>query len=581
MNFLSVYLKPYRKILVLVLVLASINQIFSLMSPQVLRRLIDNYLTKVTTINFTTQQYIHGILLWLGGFVGTAMVSRIAKNFQDYFVNVMTQKIGTSIYQDTIAHTFSLPYAVFENQQSGQLLAKLVKAKDSIQTYIASLINVVFFALVGVIFVLFYSFSVDRRVTLMYALLVPMMALTTLWLSKKIKKAQESISTESNIVAGSITESIRNVSLIKMLGLVWQETKRLDTANQSILWLELKKIKTVRSIEFIQGTIINAMSTSLIGLLAYLVYMGNITVGELMTLYSYSFFVFGQLSQFGQVTKAYQEARANHDILQEMMNQTPEAPDDHLRIIDQVASIEIDNVSFAYNSDKEVIHHFSASWKSGQTIAFVGPSGSWKSTILKLLCGLYLPTEGQILINNHPTTDINLTALKHQIGIVSQDAQLFSGSIRDNLLFVAPQATDDDIHLVLKQASLESFIGELKGGLDAVIGEGGIKLSGGQRQRLAIARALLRNPQILIFDEATSALDSLVEKEIADTIKDISLSRPDLMTVIVAHRLSTVMHADTIYVLEHGQLSESGTHEELLAHHGLYQAMWRQQIGEE
>ncbi len=581
MNFLTTYLRPYRKILILVLILASINQIFSLMNPQVFRRLIDNYLTKVGTTEFTTQQYIYGIWLWLWGMVGTAMISRIAKNFQDYFVNVMTQKIGTSIYQDTIAHTFSLPYAVFEHEQSGQLLAKLVKAKESIQTYIASLINVVFFALVGVVFVLVYATTVDWRVTVMYGMLVPLMALTTLWLSKKIKKAQEAISGESNLVAGSITESIRNVSLIKMLWLVTQETKRLDTANQNILSLELKKVKTVRSIEFIQGTIINAMSTSLIGLLAYLVYTGDISLWELMSLYFYSFFVFGQLSQFGQVTKAYQEARANHDILQDILQKTPEAPDDHLLKIDHVRQITVDDVSFGYTSDREVIKHFSASWKSGQTIAFVGPSGSGKSTILKLLCGLYLPSSGKITINDHATTDINLTALKHQIGIVSQDAQLFSGTIRENLLFVAPQATDKDIRLVLKQAALESFISELSGGLDAVIWEWGIKLSGWQRQRLAIARALLRNPQILIFDEATSALDSLVEKEIADTIRDISLSRPDLMTVIVAHRLSTVMHANTIYVLEHGQLSESGTHDELLTQHGLYAAMWRQQIGEE
>ena len=581
MWFLSTYLRPYRKMLVLVLILASINQIFSLMNPQVLRRLIDNYLTKAITGWFTTQQYVYGVLLGLWGMVGTAMISRIAKNFQDYFVNVMTQKIGTSIYQDMIAHTFSLPYAVFENQQSGQLLAKLVKAKDSIQTYIASLINVVFFALVGVLFVIVYSMTVDWRVTLMYAVLVPLMALTTMNLSKKIKKAQELISNQSNTVAGSITESIRNVSLIKMLWLVKQETKRLDASNQQILWLELKKVKTVRSIEFIQGTIINAMSTSLIWLLAYLVYAGWLTVGELMSLYFYSFFVFGQLSLFGQVIKNYQEARANHDILQDILRQTPEAIDDHLQKIEQVKSISIKDVSFWYNPDKIVVRDFSASWKSGQTIAFVWPSGSGKSTILKLLCGLYLPTKGKILINNTPTTDINLTDLKHQIGIVSQDAQLFSGSIRDNLLFVAPESTDEDINLVLKQASLEQFIAELDGGLDALIGEWGIKLSGWQKQRLAIARALLRKPQILIFDEATSALDSLVEKEIADTIRDISLSRPDLMTVIVAHRLSTVMHSNTIYVLEHGQLSESGTHDELLTQHGLYAAMWRQQIGEE
>lgn len=580
MNFLSTYLKPYWKLLVLVLVLASINQIFSLLSPQVLRWLIDNYLTQVGVVEFTTSQYITWVLWWLWGMVGTAMVSRIAKNFQDYFVNVMTQQIGTNIYQDTIAHTFSLPYSVFENQQSGQLLAKLVKAKDSIQTYIASLINVVFFALVGVVFVLIYSATVDWRVTLMYAILVPVMWVTTLALSKKIKAAQEIISSESNTVAWSITESIRNVSLIKMLWLVWQETKRLDTANNHILELELKKVKTVRSIEFIQGTIINAMSTSLIWLLAYLVYAAWLTVGELMSLYFYSFFVFGQLSLFGTVVKNYQEAKANHEILQEIVSQTPEPSDSHLPTMDIISSISINNVSFWYTEDKEVVHHVSASWQAGQSVAFVWPSGSGKSTILKLLCWLYQPVSGEIMINNTPTTQINLTAFKQQIGIVSQDAQLFSGSIKDNLLFVAPDASSQEIDTVIQQASLEWFIQELPQWLDTMIGEWGIKLSGGQKQRLAIARALLRDPQVLIFDEATSSLDSIVEKEISDTIEQISHSNSSLMTIVVAHRLSTVMHADMIYVMERGKIIESGSHHDLIWQGWLYAAMWRLQSGE-
>lgn len=508
------------------------------------------------------------------------MVSRIAKNFQDYFVNVMTQKIGTNIYQDTIAHTFSLPYAVFEDQQSGQLLAKLVKAKDSIQTYIASLINVVFFALVGVIFVLIYSATVDRRVTLMYWILVPIMWVTTLMLSKKIKAAQENISNESNLVAWSITESIRNVSLIKMLGLVKQETKRLDNANQHILTLELKKVKTVRSIEFIQGTIINAMSTSIIWLLAYLVYAGWLTVGELMSLYFYSFFVFWQLSLFGTVVKNYQEARANHAILQEILTKTPEPSDAHLLKLGKITSMSINNVSFGYQEDKEVIHHVSASRKAGESVAFVWPSGSGKSTVLKLLCGLYTPTSGSISINGTDTKQINLTAFKQQMGIVSQDAQLFSGTIKENLLFVSPQATDTEIDKVIEQSSLESFIKELPKWMATIIGEWGIRLSWGQKQRLAIARALLRNPQVLIFDEATSSLDSIVEKEISDTIEAVSHSNPALMTIVVAHRLSTVMHADTIYVMERGSIIESWSHDELLTTWGLYAAMWRLQSGE-
>lgn len=185
------------------------------MDPQVLSRLIDNYLTKFDQL--TRSEYITGVLMGLGGLVGVAMISRIAKNFQDYFVNVMTQKIGMDIYQETIQHTFSLPYKAFEDQQSGQLLQKLAKAKESLQTYISSLINIVFVACIGVLVVVIYSVMVDRRVALMYCLLLPIMGLTTVSLSKKIKTAQDVISKESAQVAGSITESIRNVSLIKML----------------------------------------------------------------------------------------------------------------------------------------------------------------------------------------------------------------------------------------------------------------------------------------------------------------------------------------------------------------------------
>ncbi len=579
MWFLWKYLRPYRKLLVLVLVLASINQIFSLLSPQVLSRLIDNYLTKVWEVTFSQQEFLKGIMLWLGWFIGTALVSRLAKNFQDYFVNVMTQKIGTSIFQNTIAHTFSLPYAVFEDQQSGQLLSKLVKAKDSIQLYIAWLINIVFFALVGVIFVAIYSFLLDWKIAVMYIVLIPIMMLTSVSISKKIKKAQILISKEFNMVAWSITESIRNVSLIKMLGLVHQETSRLDKANQRILELELDKVKKLRSIEFIQWTIINAMTSSVIAMLAYLVYAWSITVGQLMSLYFYSFFIFGQLGRFGEVIKNYQEAKANDDIIQDIMLMKAEKPDGHLEVIERLQRIELRDVSFRYDDYQTILHKINASRTSGQTVAFVGPSGSGKSTIIKLLSGLYFPSEWEVLMNGSATTNINLTDLKHKLGIVSQDTQLFSGSIRDNLLFVAPNSSDEDINKVIQQASLTSMINDLENGIDTIIGEGGLKLSWGQRQRLAIARALLRRPQILIFDEATSALDSLVEKEISDTIQEISQSNPDLMSVLVAHRLSTVMYVDMIYVLERGAIIESGTHDELVSLQGLYSAMWREQTG--
>jgi ATP-binding cassette subfamily B protein len=209
----------------------------------------------------------------------------------------------------------------------------------------------------------------------------------------------------------------------------------------------------------------------------------------------------------------------------------------------------------------------------------VGPSGSGKTTLVKLLVGLYRPQSGHIFYNGTREDEIGIDGLREKIGFVTQDSQLFSGSIRENLLFVQPGATDAECMDVLRQAAVGSLLARAEKGLDTVIGEGGVKVSGGEKQRLSIARALLRKPQLLVFDEATSSLDSLTEEEISQTIRDVAASR-DAITILIAHRLSTVMHADRIYVLERGRIVEFGGHDELVDRKGLYYAMWRQQVGE-
>jgi ATP-binding cassette, subfamily B, bacterial len=216
---------------------------------------------------------------------------------------------------------------------------------------------------------------------------------------------------------------------------------------------------------------------------------------------------------------------------------------------------------------------------SGQTVAFVGPSGAGKSTLVKLLVGLYRPQTGRILYDGHPHDTVDIETLRGRIGFVTQDTQLFSGTIRENLLFVRPEATDAECLDVLRQAACDPLLERGQKGLETVIGEGGMKLSGGEKQRLAIARALLRRPHLLVFDEATSSLDSLTEEDISQTIRQVARGR-SVMTILIAHRLSTVLHADRIHVLERGHIVEQGRHAELLEQKGLYYAMWRQQIGE-
>ncbi len=576
MNILFRYLKHYKWLLVLALVLAAINQGFSLLDPQVFRLIIDRYATNLTALDGTT--FVRGVLGLLGLSVLVALISRIAKNFQDYYVNVITERLGTKLYADSVGHAFSLPYSVFEDERSGELLQKLQKARADSQKFIQAMINVVFLSFVGILFVVIYAFTVHYLVALAYLFIIPVLGATIFFISKKIKVAQQNIVKESAILAGSTTETLRNVELVKSLGLEDQELRRLNGVNEMILSLELKKVKLIRTLSFIQGTLINLLRAGILFLLLYLVFTQKMTFGEFFSLYFYSFFIFGPLGEFATVASTFQETKASLGRLQEVFDKKP-VPVKSVETLPVVDRISFEHVTFAYEGvDRDALSDVSLSVGSGETVAFVGPSGSGKTTLVKLMTGLYDPNKGTIRYGTMPHTDMPFDVFRRKIGLVAQETQLFAGSIRENLLFVKNDATDDECLEVLKDAHALSIIERGGEGLDTKIGEGGIKLSGGERQRLAIARALLREPALLIFDEATSALDSITERSITDTMKSIPGSEKR-MTVLVAHRLSTIMHANRIYVLEKGKVVEMGTHEELLGKKGLYGALWREQSG--
>lgn len=578
MKFIWKYLKNYKRPLLAAIILATINQVFSLLDPQIFRMIVDRFINNASQI--AKSDFIRGVLLLLLASVGVALVSRIAKNFQDYYVNLITQKLGTAMYARGVSHSFSLPYRVFEDRRSGEILLKLQKARADSQDLVTGLINIAFLSLIGIIFVLVYAFFVHPLVGLVYFSIIPVLGTATFYISRSIKVAQSRIVAESASLAGSTTETLRNVELVKSLGLENQEINRLNKVNEDILQLELKKIILIRKFSFIQGTLINALRSALLLLMVWLIYEKAITLGEFFSLFVYSFFVFSPLAELGNVATKFQEARASVEQLEEILQEKPETKPTNAKVINKLQNVEFKNVSFAYQSGARVLSKVNLKARSGETIALVGPSGSGKSTTIKLLAGLYQPTDGQILFDEISSNKIDFELFRQKIGLVAQETQLFAGSIRDNLLFINPTATDRQMIESLKAAEALPIIERGEKGLDTKIGEGGLKISGGERQRLAIARALLRDPDLLIFDEATSSLDSITEKSITDTIKEIEKIRPNLIRILVAHRLSTIAHADRIYVFEKGQIVEEGSHSKLLEGHGLYHALWREQQGE-
>ncbi len=584
MKILIQYIKPFKGLVLLAFLLAAINQTFSLFDPMIFGKLIDEFAKNPfldPAGNERTQaMFLKGVGNMLLLLVGTAMVSRIAKAFQDYIVNVIIQKFGAALFTDGLKHSMQLPYQAFEDQRSGETLSILTKARADCEKFISYVINVVFGIVVSVVFVSIYATRLHWSIVPIYIGGASMIAYVTNLLSKKIKVIQKNIVKETTSLAGTTTESLRNIELVKSLGLTTQEINRLNNNTYKILALELKKVKNIRSLSFIQGTMVNALRQVITFTLMWLIFKEILTVGQLISLQFYSFFIFGPLQEIGSIILSYRETEASLNNFDALMKKPIDTPPANPIAVGEIEQLAFKQVGFQHQTANfKAIDQISFEAKKGETIAFVGPSGAGKSTLVKLLVGLYQPQEGEILMNGVNTAQIDMSALRNQISFVTQDTQLFAGTIKENLAFVAPTATEEDMLLALTKASCANILDKGGNGLATVIGEGGLKLSGGEKQRLSIARALLRHPHLLIFDEATSSLDSLTEESITDTIRDLSKEREQI-TIMIAHRLSTIIHATRIYVLEKGTVIESGNHQSLLEEKGLYYAMWRQQIGE-
>ncbi|MGK2856046.1 MAG: ABC transporter ATP-binding protein [Thermoanaerobaculia bacterium] len=573
MRLLLPYLRRHTRAFAATFALATAHQLLQLVEPQILRLIIDRYVLRAAEV--PRADFIRGVLLLIALSVAVGLLWRLARTIQEYSVAVIARRIGAALYAQSVAHSLLLPFREHEHQRSGEILQKVDKARSDAEIGISEAVKA-YLAALAIAVVTIYAYTVHWVLSATIVGLIVLLVTFILLVSRPIRVQQRQITLATAGRSGSATEMLRNLEIVKSLGIEEQEILRLTETNDRILKLEERKLRLVRMLSFAEGSAVTVARSALLVTTVWLAYRQVVTPGELVSIFFYAMSIFRPLMVIGPVAARIQESRATFDALDTVLREPAEtkAADDGR--LGRIQSIRMRDVTLRYQAaDRDALRGIDLELRAGETVAFVGPSGAGKSSIVKLLVGLYPPTSGTLELNGIDSRSINVDVIRRRIALVTQDPFLFAGTVRENLLLVDPDAGDAQCLAAIELAAATEILVRGGRGLDTRIGESGLRLSGGERQRIAIARALMRNPEVIIFDEATSNLDSLTERTIAETIRNLSDS--SRTTILIAHRLATVANASRIVVLEDGAITETGTHAELLANGGTYAAMWAEQ----
>ncbi|MDV5162256.1 SAV1866 family putative multidrug efflux ABC transporter [Staphylococcus aureus] len=566
------FVKPYKYRIFATIIVGIIKFGIPMLIPLLIKYAIDGVINNHA---LTTDEKVHHLTIAIGIALFIFVIVRPPIEFiRQYLAQWTSNKILYDIRKKLYNHLQALSARFYANNQVGQVISRVINDVEQTKDFILTGLMNIWLDCITIIIALSIMFFLDVKLTLAALFIFPFYILTVYVFFGRLRKLTRERSQALAEVQGFLHERVQGISVVKSFAIEDNEAKNFDEKNTNFLTRALKHTRWNAYSFAAINTVTDIGPIIVIGVGAYLAISGSITVGTLAAFVGYLELLFGPLRRlvasfttltqsFASMDRVFQLIDEDYDIKNGVGAQPIEI---------KQGRIDIDHVSFQYNDNEDpILKDINLSIEKGETVAFVGMSGGGKSTLINLIPRFYDVTSGQILIDGHNIKDFLTGSLRNQIGLVQQDNILFSDTVKENILLGRPTATDEEVVEAAKMANAHDFIMNLPQGYDTEVGERGVKLSGGQKQRLSIARIFLNNPPILILDEATSALDLESESIIQEALDVLSKDRT---TLIVAHRLSTITHADKIVVIENGHIVETGTHRELIAKQGAYEHLY-------
>lgn len=570
------FVKPYNWQIVFTVLIGVVKFAIPLFLPLLIKIVIDDIIGSPT---MSDPEKTKQLFYWLGGTIIVFFLIRPpVEYYRQYYAQLVSNKILFDIRKSLYSHLQKLGLRFYSNTRAGEVISRVINDVEQTKNFVMIGLMNVWLDLATIIIAIAIMLTLDVQLTLVTLLAFPFYAFSVKHFFGKLRQLTRKRSQALADVQSYLHERVAGVSIIKSFAIEDKEQERFDEVNGKFLERAIEHTRWNAKAFAVVNTITDVAPLLVIGYAGYQVINGLLSVGTMVAFIAFIERLYSPLRRLVNSSTSLTQSFASMDRVLDLMNEKYDVVDkENAKELPSIAGeIEFDRVSFAYEED-EVLKNISLKIRPGETAALVGMSGGGKSTIISLIPRFYDVTSGAIRIDGHDIRDVKVKSLRDQIGMVLQDSILFSDSVKSNILMGKPDATDEEVIAAAKAANAHDFIETLSEGYDTRVGERGVKLSGGQKQRISIARVFLKNPALLILDEATSALDLESEALIQDSLERLAHDRT---TLIVAHRLSTITHADCIYVIDHGDLKESGTHQELMKLDGTYAGLYnRQELG--